>query len=147
MSTQFSELYDPTRLLLGDTNAAAPGYTTAQLDLALGTVLLGDDTYSEGTPTPPATGRVIEPTVATKQDKLRLSAKSALALITPQTAVRSYRTRVLSVTRDWSSLIDALTTMVNELEDGSYVVSEDEWDRFLAGPQDMISRFSGYPAG
>ena len=137
MSTPFSDLYNPMRTLLGDIGEF-PAWSDAQLDLGISAALLSEDGYDE------ATGTIV-PDLATKTDKLRISLKSAIALMSPSSGKMSYRTPVLSVSREdgRSGHLGYLEELLRELDNGSFAIdSEDEWDKFFDGPRLVSARLS-----
>ena len=137
----FDELHSPIRLLLGDINSAAYGYSTEQLDKAIEVALLRDETYSEGTPAPNKGGRTITPNLADKYAKLLLSVKAALALLMPQTVTVGYTIRAFSVRRDFIEHLEYLRGLERDLESGETagVLSDTEWTQFNQGPEPLIS--------
>lgn len=139
----FDELHAPIRLLLGDINSVAYGYSTNQLDKAIEVALLRDETYSEGTPAPNQGGRTITPDLADKYAKLLLAVKAALALLMPQTSTVRYTIRAFSVSRNYIEHLEYLRGLERELEDGESegVLSETEWTQFNRGPQPLITQF------
>lgn len=144
--SDFSDLYSPTRTFLGDIGTN-PGYSNGQLDLGISSGLLFDEAFSEGDVNYTG-GRTITPDVTNKTDKARLSLRAAISLLSPQSGAFSYRTKVLSVTRENSrnAHLGYLQQTLRELEDGGVrVASETEWDQWLRGSIDAISKINRMP--
>lgn len=135
----FSELYSTVRTLLGDVGAI-PVYSNAQLDMGISLAVMQEDSYDEGLVGP---DKAITPDIANKTDKLRISVRSAITLISPQSGASSYRTKVLSITRENSrnAHLGYLLSLLRDLEEGKFVVaSETEWDLIIRGTTDAVSK-------
>jgi len=143
--THFSDLYSPTRTFLGDISAI-PMYSEDQLDLGIeSALLLSNGEFSEG---PEDSGeRTITPDL-TGNAKARLAIMAAIALLSPASGAMSYRTKVLSVTREngRAGHLGWLESQLHELTNGSMAVaSETEWDQFLRGSAEAISKLNSFP--
>lgn len=142
----FSDLYTPTRTFLGDISET-PSYSNAQLDMGLAAALMLDDgDFEEGALQ--GSDRTITPDVTAKADKARLSIQAAICLLSPQSGAFSYRTKVLSVTRENArhAHLGWLLEQLRKVREGEFVVaSETEWDQFLRGSAEAVSLLSRFP--
>lgn len=144
--SHFNELYRTVRTLLGDV-APIPSYSTSQIDFGISLALLQDTAFSEGAEDVTG-GHYIEPDVSVKSDKMRLSIRSAICLLSPSSGAFSYRTKVLAVTRENSNNahLGYLKELLRQVTDGEVTcASETEWDLFLRGSLDAINALSRFP--
>lgn len=122
MATDYSDLYPHIRVLLGDTDASYYKWTDGVLDDAIEVALLTNDDYS-------ASGSdSITPTVASDDDLALIIFEAAKILLNPSPGRFSYKTRVLSVSRDNAGKADILRFIedaIYKLQNGESVVSKD----------------------
>ncbi len=144
--SHFNELYKTVRTLLGDV-ALIPSYSSNQLDFGISLALLQDVAFSEGAEDVTG-GHYIEPDVTEKADKMRISIKAAICLLSPSSGAFSYRTKVLSVTRENgnNAHLGYLKELLRQVTDGEVTcASETEWDLFLRGSLDAVVKLSRFP--
>lgn len=108
--------------------------------------LMQEDEFSETTDISSLGDQSIEPTVSEKVDKLRLAVRTAIALLEPGSDQSSYRTPMLSVSRQPGMVVNGLKALLRKLESNGYpVLSDNEFDQFIRGNQggqvqDLLSR-------
>lgn len=145
--SDFSLLYPTVRTFLGDINPSYPAYSDAQLDLGIGASLLQDGDFSEGDLNVSG-GRTIAPDATAKTDQLRLSARAAINLLSPNSGALSWGTRSMRVSRgnNWQAHLGYLQGLLRQAEGGNFAVaSETEWDQFIRGTSDTIAKLSQFP--
>lgn len=147
MATAFTKIYDHARALVGDTGRIK-GISNDQLDSAIRLALLNDGaTFDETTNVDASGDRMIEPDVSAKSDLLRISLRTALALIAPQSDVVSYATPVLKVTRGNGpeGLYAKLDQALHDLLEGNtpVVAGETDLDQYLTGMTEFNNKMAG----
>lgn len=141
--SKFSDLYPTIRVMLGDIDELCPGYSSGQLDMGIGFALLQDAEFSEGTAETSGGGRTITPDVSEKDDLLLICIRAAIAMLSPSTGNFSWRSRVLSVTRNNSAHLDYLKDLERNVVDGSFAFySETEWDQFCRGTSNVTRQLA-----
>jgi hypothetical protein len=122
VATAYSVLYPHIRIIVGDTDASFYRWADGILDDAIEMALLLNADYS-------ASGSgSITPTVASDDDLALIVFESVKVLLNPSPGRFSYKTRVMSVSRDSAGKKDILTFVEDEiykLRNGGSVVSKD----------------------
>ena len=122
MATDYSVLYPHIRVVVGDTDASFYKWVDAILDDAIEVALLTNTTYA-------ASGSdSITPTVASDSDLALLVFEAVKVLLSPSPGRFTFKTRVLSVSRDAAGKVDILRFVEDEiykLKSGGSVVSKD----------------------
>ena len=109
MATPFSDLYAYIRAILQDTDSSYYRWENAVIDDALSLALLRNGDYSKS-------GSTVTPTLADDDDTALLVFETAKILITPAPGRFSFKTRVLSVSRDAAWKRDTLLLIEENLE-------------------------------
>lgn len=138
----FADLYPTIRTMLGDIGAV-PGYSNDQLDLGIRMALLDEEGFDE------SPSQAIAPDITQKVDKRRIALKSAISLLSPSSGQMSYRTPVLSVSREngRAGHLGYLEDCLRSLVDGDLALAgDDEWDALFNGPSRVSSRLGSFPA-
>lgn len=143
MATPFEKIYPVARTLLGDVGRKNL-YANSTLDLGIRRGLLEEEVFTETTAEAASGDRLISPDIATKTDLLRVSVRCALALVAPTVAVKSYKSPVLSVSRDNRELVTQLTNLLKSITDGDIVVDgETDLDTYIYGQDRYNQKMSG----
>lgn len=141
--SNFSALYPTIRVMLGDIDELCPGYSNGQLDMGIGVALLLDGEMTESTLGASGSGRTITPDVTDKDDILRISVRAAIAMLSPSVGNFSWRSRVLSVTRNNNAHLQYLIDLERKAVDGGFTFySESEWDQFCRGTSNVTRQLA-----
>lgn len=141
--SKFSDLYPTVRVMLGDIDELCPGYSNGQLDMGIGVALLQDSEMTESSLSSSGGGRTITPDVTDKDDTLRISVRAAIAMLSPSVGSMSWRSRVLSVTRNNNAHLEYLKELERKVVEGGFVFySETEWDQFCRGTSNVTRQLA-----
>lgn len=146
----FTELYPTLRTLLGDTRTTSL-YTDATLDMVIRVALLKLKADNAGYAYSESPTSSVSPAFAARSDELRLLLHAAILMLAPNSGAMSYRTPVLSVSRENMNAghLGFLRQLLGDLDSGGAVAVDGytDWEMYFEGSTRVADTLAELSAG